>query len=200
MNGGAGIEGAVPVGGITMIDDSTRATLRTWTRSAAAQAKAYDPDNPASTAWAERPAGWIVRMQDGDGRAVAAGPSAGEALALARELGSGEGRQASPVTGAELDALDLPPWALGIAPDERHADPWWREVERPVYRAAFSPESRTSPSPAAGTGRRTATTSRWPLTRWVGRVSRSVTGEPVAESRKRRDERVVAWLECPPIE
>ncbi|MDE0460308.1 MAG: hypothetical protein OXI15_23720 [Chromatiales bacterium] len=136
-----------------MNDDSAQATLRTWTRSAAAKAKAHDPDNPASTAWAERPAGWIVRMHDGDGRAVAAGPSAGEAMALARELGSGEGRQASPATAAELDALDLPPWALGIAPDERHADPWWRAAERPVYRAVFGPESRTSPSPAAGTGR-----------------------------------------------
>lgn len=135
-----------------MNDDSTRATLRTWTRSAAAQAKAYDPDNPASTAWAQRPAGWIVRMQDGDGRAVAAGPSADEALAPARELGSGEGRQASSATAAELNALELPPRALGIAPDERHADPWWREAERPVYRAVFGPESRTSPSPAAGTG------------------------------------------------
>ena len=36
----------------------------------------------------------MVRMQDGDGRAVAAGSIAREALALARELGHGEGRQA----------------------------------------------------------------------------------------------------------
>ena len=42
-------------------------------------------------------------------------------MALARELGSGEGRQASPATAAELGAFDLPSWALGIAPDERHA-------------------------------------------------------------------------------
>ena len=87
-----------------MNDDSTRDAPRTWTRSTAAQAQ------PATWSvsqgeWTERPVGWIVRIQDGDGRAVAADPTASEALALARERGFGEGGQASPATAAELDAL-----------------------------------------------------------------------------------------------
>ena len=62
-----------------MNDDSTRTVPRTWTRgdAASAQAKAYSVTLRGS--WAERPAGWLVRMQDGDGRAVAASPSADEA-------------------------------------------------------------------------------------------------------------------------
>ena len=96
---------------------------RTGTRTQAERAKARDLNHHP----AERPAGWIVSMTGAvpsDPRDVAAGPIAREALALARDLGFGEGRQARPVTTAELNALDLPPSALGIAPG---AGPWWDE-------------------------------------------------------------------------
>ena len=122
-----------------MTDHSTRTVPRTWTRgdAAYAQAKAYSVTPRGS--WAERPAGWIVRMQDCDGRTVAAGPSADEALALAREFGHGEGRhlRVLPTTATELDALldarDLSLQEFGIG----EWPPWWRKAQRPVYRAVF---------------------------------------------------------------
>ena len=125
------------------MSDSTAGSTRTWTRAKARRLH----DGQARRGIVE-PAGWIVRVPDRGPAPVAAGPTAREALALARELGHGEGRQASPATAAELDGLDLPPSALGIAPG---APPWWREPEpdplppdrmdRPVYRAVNGPES-----------------------------------------------------------
>ena len=66
-------------------------------------------------------AGWIVRSRIDD-RDVAAGPSLGEAMRTARAIGADRGH-VRPATAAELDSLDLPPTALGIAPG---AAPWWR--------------------------------------------------------------------------
>ena len=122
-----------------MNDDSTRTVPRTWTRGDAAHAQATAYSVTPRGSWAKRPAGWLVRMQDGDGRAVAAGPSADKALALAREFGHGEGRhlRVLPTTATELDALldarDLSLQEFGIG----EWCPWWRKAERPVYRAVF---------------------------------------------------------------
>lgn len=73
------------------------------------------------------PDGWIVRMADQGFIVVAADPTAREALALAREIGHGDDRQASRATAAELDselASILPAAAMGI---DAGAAPWWRD-------------------------------------------------------------------------
>ena len=67
-----------------------------------------------------------MRVPDRGPAPVAAGPTAGEALCLARELGHGEGGQAEQATADDLDSLDLPPSALGIPSG---AAPWWREAD-----------------------------------------------------------------------
>ena len=118
------------------------AAIRSWSRAEAERQYART-ETP-------RPDGWIVRMRD-TGRAVAAGPIAREALALACELGHGEGRQAWPATVAELDSLDLPPSALGIAPG----------------------------APRGGARRRTATTSGAPLRRASGRRPVPARAQPL---------------------
>ena len=123
--------------------------LCTWTTAQARMARSRITDQDPSAL----PDGWIVLMGGADERPVAAGPSAREALRLARQLGFGEGRRWVPASAAELDALDLPPSALGIAPG---ADPWWHahweppaperidvDPERPVYRPL--PGARAQP-------------------------------------------------------
>ena len=199
-----------------MTNDSTRDAPRTWTRAEARRLQRRslacsvpepgDGPAPGELTESPRPDGWIVRMQDGDAWAVAAGPTASEALELVRErmeagdlprnikrrlehpeqrekrrirrqqlLGRAaetwrllenliqgaqslagdeaslfepdqmqadgwtlqegqwtlpeesrsrsENRLACRATAAELDSLDLPSSALGIAPG---AGPWWR--------------------------------------------------------------------------
>ena len=69
-------------------------------------------------------AGWIVRAE---GRDVAAGRTRLAALRTARELGfkAGEVRPAGP---REIDDLDLPDAALGIAPEDAFRTDgrrWW---------------------------------------------------------------------------
>ena len=100
-------------------------TPRTWTHADVAQLHAVQRRHGQANV----PDGWLVRVEVGSGYSppVAAGPVAREALALARELGiKGDVRKAWPATAAELDALDLPPSALGIE-DGAEGAPWWRE-------------------------------------------------------------------------
>ena len=69
-----------------------------------------------------RPAAWLVWIEDTD-RAVAAGPTAEDALAHARALGYGSGA-AFPVSPAEVAASGLDACAAGAVEGER---PWRRE-------------------------------------------------------------------------
>ena len=69
-------------------------------------------------------AGWIVRVE---GRVVAAGPTRNAALRTARELGF-KGGDASAAGAHEIDELDLPDAALGIAPEDAlqtDGGRWW---------------------------------------------------------------------------
>ena len=136
-----------------MNDDSTAALARTWTRVEARRHREAQRNHGMTPV---PPDCWIVRVPDRDPAPVAAGPTAGEALCLARELGHGEGGQAEQATADDLDSLDLPPSALGIPSG---AAPWWREADpnplvpdridldprRPAYYLYHAVEGRDSP-------------------------------------------------------
>ena len=86
-------------------------------------------------------AGWIACI---DGRDVAGGPDREAAIRTAVCIGHalpiGYGRASfRPATAAEVNALDLPPSALGIAPG---AVPWWRADPKPVPPAPEGPAER----------------------------------------------------------
>ena len=84
------------------------------------------PDEETGMSESESVEGWIVYGPDG--RPAAAGPTLDEACDTAEAVGVGAGRSPLPATEAELDALDLPPGALGIREGGR---PWWRYPEPP---------------------------------------------------------------------
>ena len=84
------------------------------------------PDEETGMSESESVEGWIVYGPDG--RPAAAGPTLDEACDTAKAVGVGAGYSPLPATEAELDALDLPPGALGIREGGR---PWWRYPEPP---------------------------------------------------------------------
>ena len=96
------------------------------------------PDEETDMSESTSVEGWIV--YGSDWHPVAAGPTLDEACDTARAVGAAEGYFPQPATEAELDALDLPPRALGIREGGR---PWWRypappdgPTDRPVIAPA----------------------------------------------------------------
>ena len=79
------------------------------------------PDEEPDMSESKSIEGWIV--YDSELRPVAAGPTLAEACDAAQAVGVAAGYSPMPATEAELDALELPPRALGIRDGDR---PWWR--------------------------------------------------------------------------
>ena len=84
--------------------------------------------------------GYIARTFEGHARAAA--PTPAKAREIARAIGLLHVVYLDPATAAELDALDLPPAALGIAPG---GAPWWR---KPAPKAPIGPVHHPVTTPA----------------------------------------------------